>query len=394
MRGRRWLVYGGAALVGATVRLWLASTTFGTNDVHYWMEFAAGIRRDGPLGVYEQSGFTAQYNHPPLIGYYLALVGRADLDSNLFRLLVRLPSCLADLAASWMLFQLVRVRSSERAAIVTAVALTLSPVAIIVSGFHGNTDPVFISLLLGALRAVDRRRDATAGFCLALSISIKIVPVIALPALFIAAGRHGFKAAMQFVSAGVAIFVVVWMPALVTHGEAVVDKVIAYRGIPLAEWGVPELLRVLGADSAASTYINYAGVPIALISSAVAAFIAVRGDHARAVCLGVVLFLVLSPAFAMQYLVWPLALGLLLHRRLGAAYAATSSVLALVVYSHWSGAWPGAWYEAHATPFLYVDIPLMFMTWLCLVAVLIESARVLVVARRPLHDCSGSTHSR
>lgn len=135
-------------VAGVGLRLLVAATTFGTNDVHYWTEFALGVREYGPIGIYGHLDFSAPYNHPPLIGVFLLVVGPvADAGVSL-PLLVRLPACLADGVTCWLVFRWVNERYGMNRALGVAVTLALSPALVIVSGFHGNTDPVFIALLL------------------------------------------------------------------------------------------------------------------------------------------------------------------------------------------------------------------------------------------------------
>src|SRR5207244_8376913 len=64
-----------------------------------------------------------------------------------------------------------------------ALALfALSPVSLMVSGFHGNTDPVMVMLLVCAVWMCLRNRPVLAGLFFALSCQIKIVPLLFLPA--------------------------------------------------------------------------------------------------------------------------------------------------------------------------------------------------------------------
>ena len=44
----------GAAVLSTLLKLVIASRTFGTNDVHYWADFAEGVERYRPIGVYGQ----------------------------------------------------------------------------------------------------------------------------------------------------------------------------------------------------------------------------------------------------------------------------------------------------------------------------------------------------
>lgn len=364
----------GIALLGLMLRLWIAASTFGTNDMHYWAEFAHAVDRFGPVGIYGHDEFAAQYNHPPLIGLFLLLVNALVSIGLPFTLVMRIPSCLADAATCWLLFRMVSDRLGERAGLSAALTFALSPAAVVVAGFHGNTDPVFVSLALAACWLLPRRPLA-AGVALALAMSIKVVPVVAVPALVIAAFRQDVTHGRRLVIAFVSTAALTWGPAVVLAPTQVFDQVIAYRGINFTEWGIPEFLRWASAGSAAQAYAEHAGLPLAAAVATGAGWLVwrARTPPATAVGIGLCAFLVFTPAFAMQYLVWPLAFAYTVSLRLAVISNAAISIFVLVVYSHWNGAWPGNWFEARATPFWRVDLPLMCLSWLTLVALLSEA---------------------
>src|SRR6185312_13199470 len=60
----------------------------------------------------------------------------------------------------------------------------LSPVSLMVSGFHGNTDPVMVMFLVLAAISVLRVQPVFAGILLALSCQIKIIPLLLFPIFF------------------------------------------------------------------------------------------------------------------------------------------------------------------------------------------------------------------
>ena len=88
-----------------------------------------------------------------------------------------------------------------------------------------------------------------------------------------------------------------------------------------------------------------------------------------AVGLSFVLFLVLSPAFGMQYLAWALAGAYLIDTWAATGYNLAASAFVVVVYDHWNGARPWHWYQAWAVPFSSRELALMVVTWVLLAAV-------------------------
>ena len=64
----------------------------------------------------------------------------------------------------------------------------MEPVRILVSGYHGNTDAVYAMLsLLAVYLLQDRNRPLLAGLALGLAINIKLIPVLLIPPLVLAA---------------------------------------------------------------------------------------------------------------------------------------------------------------------------------------------------------------
>src|SRR4029079_8206378 len=110
---------------------------------------------------------------------------------------------------------------------------------------------------------------------------------------------------------------------------------------------------------------------ILLVSGLTAAAVVWRRPQAwvQAVGLSFVLFLVLSPAFGMQYLSWALAGAYLIETRVATGYNLAASALALVVYSRWSDALPWHWHQAWARPFTERELGLAVVTWVLLAAV-------------------------
>ena len=364
------------------LRLWIAASTFGSDDVHYWMQFAAGVRHFGPMGIYGHS-FDAQYNHPPLAGWMLLLIDHLQRTGLSFPFLVRVPASVADGITGVLLFLLIDRYGRRHTAVLAAVAFMLSPLAVIVSGFHGNTDPVFVMLAIAAFhQETVRRRHGTSGLLLALAISVKIVPVVLLPLFVLRLVSGGARGRTRFLAGGALVFAVLWLPVLVTRPEQFIENVLLYSGNSLGLWGAPVLVFMLGVDPAAHQALFHA---LSYVALAVSAFLPVLvGGRATADLqrFGLVLslFLLLSPAFGMQYLVWGLAPAFLVSLRQATAYAVTSSAFALVVYSLWNHALPWNWYEARSYPFPdFVAVP-MFAAWLALLAVVLTGVSMLRAA--------------
>jgi hypothetical protein len=305
------------ALAGFLVRATLAGTTDGTGDVVSFHGFAQAIERFGPLGIYvhgRPGGLPGLpvYNHPPLMGWILWAMAEAERYGLDFRFLIRLPASLADAASTLLVFAFVNRRRGPNAAIRAAATVAASPVLIEVSGFHGNTDPAAMMLMLcSAYLLVDRRSAAWAGTAAAIAISIKLVPVVAVPALLVVAARLGWRALARFTFGAAVPLVVLWGPPLIRVRAAFCADVLGYQGGPFRLWGIVRFADWLGADRQDIAFLRgdaYLGlVAVCVLTGCLLAW---RRPMEAMPVVGVVLclLLLLSTGSAVQYLSWA-ALG-------------------------------------------------------------------------------------
>jgi hypothetical protein len=225
--------------------------------------------------------------------------------------------------------------------------------------------------LLGVYLLVVRRWAFAAGVAFGIALSIKLVPVVLVPVLLVVLVRLGWRRLAAFAGGGAIVFALLWVPVLVSRWDGFREQVLAYNGSALREWGLPQFL-TWGELSGAGGWLAGSGrFGILLASGLAAAAVAWRRPDAviPAAGLALVLFLLLSPAFGMQYLAWPLAAAYLVDTAAATVYNAAASVFVLVVYSNWSDAYPWRWYDAWAVPFTSGELVLMVLTWVALAAV-------------------------
>ncbi|WP_158647932.1 glycosyltransferase 87 family protein [Nocardioides houyundeii] len=365
-----------AVIVCSTfARLYLAAKSGGSSDVAYWSEFAQGVREHGPIGIYGHE-FDIQYNHAPLAGWFLKLVN-AGIDVGLpFAYLIRVPSSLMDGVTCWLIYRLLSEHLSTREAWAATAAVAWSPVLIVISGFHGNTDTVFVALVLVSYYLLTRRsRPFVAGVCIALAISLKLVPVVALPWLLYLAWRAGWAAWGRFVLGGMLVVVVLWLPVIVLAWPEFRDNVLGYQGMPFGQWGVAELLQGAGypgGDAWLAAHATWAAFVAAALPFSTLLSRRRRQDTVG-IALALVSMLLLTPAFGMQYLAWGVAAAYLVSLRGGWLFNVAASVFVLQVYGSWSGGGgPWVWEVAVAEPLHDGQLPLMALTWACLLVVWID----------------------
>ncbi len=92
-----------------------------------------------------------------------------------------------------------------------------------------------------------------------------------------------------------------------------------------------------------------------------------------AIGLSLALFLLLSPAFATQYMAWPLAAAYLIDLGAATVYNLSAGALLAEVYNRWNGGLP--WDVARSRPLLPKEIAALAVVWALLLLVVIVGLR-------------------
>ena len=254
--------------------------------------------------------------------------------------------------------------------------MAISPVLFIISGFHGNTDPIFAMLtLLAVYLLADRNSPLLAGVSIALALRIKIVPVVALPALVVLAATRGRRHLVEFCSGFGVTFLVTWLPALLSQGQAVRHDVLGYAGSGVSQWGLAQLGHWAGDPWWAESVRGEGRFVVVVLCAAVPAALVWRRPAMVAEAVGLALcgFLFLSPAFGTQYLVWALGAAYLLSFRWATVYNFGAGVVLVEVYTRWSHGFP--WDVANWWGLNAGEVVGAFLVWVALGVVLVQGAR-------------------
>jgi hypothetical protein len=373
----RLLVLAGAVPPTA-LKVYLAATTRGTDDVYLFGVFAKMVRAYGPVGIYGAPPETvAPYNHPPLSGLMLVLFNFLSDHGARFETLVRLPATLADLVTAILLFELIRTRRPALEAAVGAVLFAWSPALGIISGYHGNTDPVCIMFtLLAVYLLVVRNAPVLAGVSYAVGLSVKLVPIVVGPILLFIAWRAGRRHAVRFVAAGSAVLVLLWGYALATQFGPVRHNVIGYAGYGPKQWGISQFAQWLHLpQQVIDLYAGPGRFLVLLVSAGLPVLLAWRRPDLTlpAVGLTFALFLLLTPVHAMQYTVWPIAGLYLMSVWPATVYSLVAGLLLAKVYSRWSHAYPWNWDQAWSTGMNPPERKFAAIVWLVLLVTIVVS---------------------
>lgn len=203
-------------IVGLFLRALVIATTGGTSDLWLWQSFAEAV---------QQYGFSAyahlqRLNHPPLgalLVWSLYKIGPLSLT-------LRISQVLADVASAIVISKIaLRLNVDQRFA---AALYFLSPAVILTSSFFCNTDSLLAALMAGAVLMVLDKRYAFAGALLACGCGVKIVPVLALPLFFLAAGKGRLRFAIAFVI----VVGVIFLPVFAYAPVSFTRNVLGYQG--------------------------------------------------------------------------------------------------------------------------------------------------------------------
>lgn len=341
---RRRAILIAAAAIAFIVKLVLALKTYGTNDVYTYERFGLWSRY---LGA-ELYQIAPDLNHPPSMLHFLSgLIRIADFTHVPFQFWLRFCGIVADVGTLWLVWRIV----GERMAL---ILIAIAPMQIIISGFHGNTDPVMIFfVVLAVWLAGYRDRVVAGGAAFGLAFCIKIAPVIAVPVLFFALPDLRKRIAF-FVTAAV-VALIPWSNYLLDDPKTVLHQVFGYKS-SYGLWGVSWLLRQLAVQCpsfvGANVFFSRYGSLFVLLAVGLLSIAMQRMRNKpplyTQMAMVFLFFFSFTSGFATQYLVWltPWVAGL------GAVpvalFVVTGSVFLLVVYNYWNLGMP--WYLAIAYP--------------------------------------------
>jgi hypothetical protein len=332
-------------LAGILARIPIVGNSIGSNDMNTWMGFASNIARSSLGEVYDRIG---RFNHPPLMGVFASWVFSASRFSGLpFEWLFKAPMVLADLASACILFYSWRGRGALSAAVVFA-AFCWNPLSMLITAYHGNTDSLCASLMLLSAVLMDGGLVFWSGLALAGAINVKLIPVLMIAPLWSCVRDR--RQALTFVLA-LGLGVLPFVPYLLWHWQGFYAHVLAYRS-DAKVWGVTYLsdrlatAKHIGAAAAAITQfwtkrgtLVVLGWPLLL-----AALRRWRGpsfsarELAAATMLG---FLVFTPGWGVQYLIYPAALLFATRLERGVWFSTVAGVSAFVMYATlWTGTRP------------------------------------------------------
>jgi hypothetical protein len=296
--------------------LWLCSE--GTNDIRTWARFAEEISRFGLGPTYRVDPL---FNHPPLMGFLAHATWTVSQQLGVpFAYAFKAYGLLADFGTALLLLSIWRRRGQPDIAALAFAGYACGLCGILISGYHGNTDPVYWWLVLCAVHLLeDRKAPLLAGFVLGLSLHVKLIPLLVV--LPLAACCRDRRALLRYLLGGACALLP--LPAIVLSFQAedrsaFVSNVFGYTSYR-EFWGLELLVRALTAategslpgsalvfESWGQLYAAHGSKVLLAITGLLALRHGLRrygGIDAYAMAaLCLCLFLVLASGFGVQYL--------------------------------------------------------------------------------------------
>lgn len=336
------------------------------------------------------------YPYPPL--WIVFEVGAEWLARALgggFPILVKIPVVAADLGIVWLLARVGRSKAGP-SGLLAAWIYALHPVALLVTGFHGQFDSLAVFAVLLAFVLHDARRRDASALALALGIATKSFPVLLLP--FFMLVQPDLRKATRFLLLATVPVGVLLLPFALANAPALQRELFGYGGIADFGWiGLVRALRWAATGALSRSEAVHWPVAVAWGKAAFLAswlgLLAICFRRRREVslvdaCLAVLLaFLGLYGAVSAQYLLWVIPLALLRPDWHSLAFGATATLALLGFYPFLA---PGVVFPA---PTDGVPSSLFGLVWVVGVALLLGETfawlgATLVRLSRPDHSSS------
>ena len=351
-------IFWAVVISAAILKLILALSTVGTNDVLFFQAYAAKVKADGAAALYRDGVVLLDaagrprhpefFAHPPLIIHLLQFLNWAQaLTSLSFPFLFRFLSIAADLGSAWLLRELLKASLGAAESFVPACLFAGAPLLIFLSGFHGNTDPIMVFFLLLAVWCWQERHIPwLAGVAFGISCNIKIWPLILAPAIVLAI--PGLRNRLLFSVSALGVFLLGSLPVLAQDPSLVVGKMFGYASL-FGHWGLSRILPLTGPPALLVLFdqTGRAVVMAAGIGLGVWLYWKSKAEVSLRIGLVASMFLVFTPGFGIQYLSWLLPWVAFLGTEALLIYLICTSLFMFHVYSFWSNGLP--WNVADST---------------------------------------------
>jgi hypothetical protein len=309
-------------VIALLVRLLPAAMIFGTEDVYGWEAMGKALAEG-------RNPYPTNYvSWPP---FWLPWTAASWMTSSAldlpFHFVVKLLPIAADIIITFVLY--FGAKAYGRKPFATALAYALNPIAVYTSAIHGQFDSIpalcttVAVLVTGSERPESEWRSA--GTWLGVGAAFKTWPLFALPAVLAPLRRLRHKAGLAAIAIGIFVGALL-LPWPFVGRKAVMD-VLRYRSAS-GWWGLASLQVLNGSAALSADPLMW----LFYLAMAAAAFVVLLAKP-RAIdgaLLMLLTFLVFTPGFGIQYLLWVVPVALLADQRRAIFYSILGGVLIAV----------------------------------------------------------------
>lgn len=327
-------------LISASVMLFIklifSYLVYGTNDITYWIRFANTIQKFGTLKVYS---LVPIYNHSPLISWLLEIIKLIEVQTKLsFPFLFRLMPILADYASIFVIWELLKKYNIKNKTFICLICV-ISPINFLVSSFHGNTDTVFVFIILLAIYFTENNNFILSGLLYGLSMCIKIVPIILLPTFIFYIKDERDK--IIFFLSSLIVPLVVFLPYLFQDYYPVAKNIFLYSSLK-GIWGLGHILFSIARNQSINIHITFGLFIFFMLNIFITKFLInnKKLNLTEGAFLAFCLFLGITPGFGVQYLSWLSLYAVISSLTFGMIYTLIGGIFLYRVYAYWDGGLP------------------------------------------------------
>lgn len=244
---RAWIL--AVLLAGLAIRVLVLLNTAGTSDARRWEQFAQILRDNTIADSYSRHTLL---NHPPPALALLRSMDRAAQASGAeLGTIMRASQIAADVL---LYLVLAYFFYSDSRRLSNASIYFLSPVVILVSSHHVNTDSLLMLFLIAGVALLVRERYVWAGVAIGCACAIKVLPLILLPIVVVCLKP---RASLKFGVGLAAILIPAFGPLAWTSMDALIRSILGYGGGG-PRWALSLVLTLAGRVVSAASSLRVA----------------------------------------------------------------------------------------------------------------------------------------
>jgi hypothetical protein len=336
-------------IVAFLVKCAMALFTYGTLDVTTWRMDVAAAKSVGVAALYREGvhyfvrglPYPGQlFSHPPSMIHILRFWDALETLTRLpLQFWMRFFCALADVGTVLVVWRLSLRSHGLMIDTKMLILLAACPILIMVSGFHGNTDPIMVFLLAASVYFVETGKTSRAALLFGLALCIKIVPALFGLCFLLRIGN--IRTCARFIAIVGTTFAIAGMPYWISAWS---DALHIFSSYNSSIWISTLAFQWLGVGTTT--------VKIALLLGVVGLSVWMNSNRMRThlfIQVGTVtaLFLAVAPGFGVQYFSWGVPWVVVLGVSNATAYYLLPGSFMARLYTVWCSGVP--WYAADDT---------------------------------------------